>query len=360
MLAAWRELSGQSNCPQPIPRRYRLSVIPTPPVAPPSTSPSAYRLPALPHLRFRITFRASRPARLVPFHGSMLRGAFGHALKRAVCALPREPLCSECRLRHDCAYSQIFETPIEKAGPRGTPPLLQGVTTAPHPYLFEPHSQAAQLPEGGELAFDLILFGRAVGYQGRALWAVEKMAEAGLGAGRTRFVLGRVEAEEAPGAFRTLCSGGSWQTSELLPGRPLPDSPLPGDGRSLRLQVVTPLRLQERGRIVPPRDPRALVFSAIRRLLELAYFHSPDPTIDWTFRPLLDAASTVGFAKTSLRFEDLARYSQRQDRQVQLGGYVGTLDLEGDLAPLGSLLRVAEVIHLGKGAVFGLGHIALG
>ena len=86
------------------------------------------------------------------------------------------------------------------------------------------------------------------------------MAEAGLGVGRTSFVLDRVEVEEAPGAFRTLCSGGSWQTSELLPGRPLPDSPLPGGGRS----------------------------------------------------------------------------------------------------PLGSFLRVAEVIHLGKGAVFGLGHIALG
>lgn len=337
-----------------------LPVISHPLDAPPPAAPAAaYRLPALPHLRFRITFRALRPARLGAFHGSMLRGAFGHALKRAVCALPQEPLCSECRLRHDCAYAQIFETPIEKAGPRGTPPLLQGVTTAPHPYLFEPRSQAAVLPEGGELPFDLILFGRAIGYQGRALWAVEKMAEAGLGAGRTGFVLDQVEAEEAPGAFRTLCSRGSWQTSDLLPGRPLPEGPLPGDGRSLRLQVLTPLRLQERGKIVPPRDPRALVFSAIRRLLELAHFHAPDPTVDWIFRPLLDIASTVRFAETALRFDDLARYSQRQDRHVQLGGYTGTLDLEGDLAPLARLLLAAEVTHLGKGAVFGLGQIAL-
>lgn len=86
---------------------------------------------------------------------------------------------------------------------------------------------------------------------------------------------------------------------------------------------------------------------------------APDPTVDWTFRPLLDTASTVRFAETALRFDDLARYSQRQDRHVQLGGYTGTLDLEGDLAPLAPLLLAAEVTHLGKGAVFGLGQIAL-
>jgi CRISPR/Cas system endoribonuclease Cas6 (RAMP superfamily) len=38
------------------------------------------------------------------------------------------------------------------------------------------------------------------------------------------------------------------------------------------------------------------------------------------------------------------------------GGLLGTLDLEGDLA---SLLRTAEILHVGKGATFGLGRIAV-
>lgn len=336
--------------------------MPPPLDAPPLATAAAYRLPALLHLRLRITLRALAPARLVPFQGSMLRGAFGHALKRTVCALPQEPLCAECRLRHDCAYAQIFETPIEKGEGHDPPPFLAGVTTAPHPYLFEPRSQAAELPVGGELSFDLILFGRAIAYQGRALSAIETMAEAGLGAGRTRFALARVEAEEAPGAFRPLFLNGAWLTTDPVPGRPLPATPLPGlpgNPRSLRLQVLTPLRLQERGRIVLPRDPRALAFAALRRLLELAHFHASNPVIDWAFRPLLDAASTVRFVGPALRFEDLARYSQRQERHVQLGGYLGPLTLEGNLAPLGPLLRAAEVIHLGKGAVFGLGRVVI-
>ena len=40
---------------------------------------------------------------------------------------------------------------------------------------------------------------------------------------------------------------------------------------------------------------------------------------------------------------------------MTLGGFVGTLDLEGDLAPFIPLLRTAEIVHLGKGATFGLG-----
>jgi hypothetical protein len=42
---------------------------------------------------------------------------------------------------------------------------------------------------------------------------------------------------------------------------------------------------------------------------------------------------------------------------MKLGGVVGTLTLEGDLAPFASLLRAAEVLHAGKGATFGLGKV---
>jgi CRISPR/Cas system endoribonuclease Cas6 (RAMP superfamily) len=33
--------------------------------------------------------------------------------------------------------------------------------------------------------------------------------------------------------------------------------------------------------------------------------------------------------------------------------------LEGDLQPFTQLLRMAEVLHVGKGATFGLGRVAL-
>ena len=38
---------------------------------------------------------------------------------------------------------------------------------------------------------------------------------------------------------------------------------------------------------------------------------------------------------------------------------MGTLRLEGDFAPLLPLFRAAEVLHVGKGAVFGLGRVTV-
>jgi hypothetical protein len=42
---------------------------------------------------------------------------------------------------------------------------------------------------------------------------------------------------------------------------------------------------------------------------------------------------------------------------MKLGGLVGSLTLEGDVAPFAPLLRATEILHSGKGAVFGLGKV---
>ena len=85
--------------------------------------PDTYRLPAIPYLRLRVTMRAAEPAVLPEYHGSMLRGAFGHALRRTVCTMgPRQP-CVSCQLRRACAYTRIFETFVEDE----PPPFLRGI-----------------------------------------------------------------------------------------------------------------------------------------------------------------------------------------------------------------------------------------
>lgn len=119
------------------------------------------------------------------------------------------------------------------------------------------------------------------------------------------------------------------------------------------------MRLKSGDRLVSQASFRALVFAMVRRTLELAYFHVPDAVIDWRFRPLLESASKVQVARSDLRWHDWKRYSSRQGTAMCLGGFVGSLELEGDLAPLLPLLRTAEILHVGKGATFGLGQVQL-
>jgi len=47
---------------------------------------------------------------LPPYKGSTLRGIFGHALKKVVCALKKQN-CAECLLADRCIYPTVFEIP---------------------------------------------------------------------------------------------------------------------------------------------------------------------------------------------------------------------------------------------------------
>jgi hypothetical protein len=318
-----------------------------------------YTLPPIPYLRLRCTLEAQAPARLPPFHGSLLRGAFGHALRRAVCALGPAEECARCRLRGQCVYPRLFEPLLEPLVGEGreVPPFLRGIATAPRPYVFEPAGGEVFAP-GEPLRFDLLLFGRAIELFAYALLAIERMAPAGLGAARVPFRLSRVEAARPEGGFETLFLDGR-PPAERPPTPAFPSLAVP-EGPRATLRFVTPANLQLQQRAGAPPAFRALAFAMLRRALETAALHVPEAQVDWTFRPLLDRADAVRIARSDLRWVDGRRWSNRQGRETPLAGWVGQLELEGDLAPFGPLLRTAEILHLGKGATFGLGRVAVG
>jgi hypothetical protein len=345
---------------------------------------SRYTLPSIPYLRLRCTLRALDHARLPAYKGSLLRGAFGHALRRAVCAFGPQQACASCRLRRACVYTGLFETFIEDE----PPPFLRGLPTSPRPYIFEPRGQDRDLPPGSALDFDLLLIGQAVDHQAYALLALERMAAGGLGRERYRF-----EFEQA----RTLGADGEWREADpRRPATPLmagatiaraaadstpasanreaaalaeaSETPHPAGSAVAQdippaqatLHFLTPTRIKIRDRLAPSIGPRPLVFAMLRRILELAHFHVPGAQLDWSFHPLLDHASAIRVQAADLRWHDWQRYSNRQQTKMFLGGFVGNLHLAGDLAPLWRLLRAAEVLHVGKGATFGLGKFAIG
>jgi CRISPR-associated endoribonuclease Cas6 len=314
------------------------------------SAPSSYELPVIPYVRLRMTLQAEEPARTPPYRGSMLRGAFGHALRRSVCVMGPAQACESCPLRQACAYARLFEPRVE-----GTPPpFLRGIDEAVRPYVFEPLEGSERLEPGETLRFDLLLFGRAIELQAYAWLAVKRMARGGLGAGRARFRLVRVEALDPNGPPRTLFAIGSPPSAAAAPSLVPPSTPL-GPGPVV-LRILTPLRIKVRNQLSPRPRFRTLVFSMLRRVLELAHFHVPDAAIDWSFHDRLDCADDV-HVKAELRWQDWERWSNRQNAAIKLGGIVGRIVLKGDVAPFTELLRAAEIVHVGKGATFGLGRI---
>jgi hypothetical protein len=323
----------------------------------PPTPAVPYELPAIPYLRLRHTLRATASSILPPYKGSMLRGAFGHALRRAVCTMGPQQPCESCRLRQACVYTRIFETFIEGH----PPPLLAGLPTAPNPYVFEPQGEEQRYAPGDPLEFDLLLFGQAIDLNAYAQLAVERMAAAGLGKDRHPFLLDRIQALLPDGTWRILLAGGVVVDSAALPASLPTRRNLDGlgdlDAPTAILRFLTPTRLKAQSQRLTNVSFRGLAFAMIRRTLEIAHFHVPGAAIDWTFRPLLDLASAIRITSTDLVWRDWDRYSNRQGTKMTFGGFTGTLRLEGDLAGFVPLLRTAEILHLGKGATFGQGRI---
>jgi hypothetical protein len=314
---------------------------------------TSYVLPALPYLRLAVTLRAEEPARLPPYHGSMLRGAFGHALRRSVCVMgPAQP-CESCQLRRACVYTRLFETFVEGE----PPPFLRGIRHAARPYVFEPRGGAGPLEPGEPLGFDLLLLGQAVDLQPYVILALERMAQSGLGAGRARFSLARIEAVPPAGPPQALFADGKAAAEPAAASLPERDG-LPAG--PLALRFTTPLRVKTRDHLTDHPSFRDLAFNMLRRVLELAHAHVPGTVVDWSFRPLLERAAAVRIVAADLRWHDWERFSHRQNTAMKLGGVVGTLTVDGDLAPFALLLRTAEVVHVGKGATFGLGKLELG
>ena len=93
--------------------------------------------------------------------------------------------------------------------------------------------------------------------------------------------------------------------------------------------------------------------------MEVACFHVPGALLAESYEPLLAKAREVRIVSSSLRWHDWERYNAQQKTLMNMGGFMGTLEIEGDLAPFAPLLRTAEIIHIGRGTPFGLGRVAV-
>jgi hypothetical protein len=351
------KLASRARTPEPAPS----------PAAQAIAAPASYLLPSIPYVRLRFWLAAARPFRLPELPGSMLRGAFGNALRRAACTMGAAQSCATCRLRRVCLYTRLFENFLEEP----TPPFLHGLPTPPRPYVLEAPSGERTLAAGEAFPFELVLLGAATSLTAYALFAVERMGGAGLGWPRTPFTLERAEVFTGNRAWRTIFAGGEIRASGPLPvhGTLAAEASMsragaePGAGAApqrVRLTFLTPTRLKGGGRFLTHPTARDLAFAILLRTLEVAHFHVPEAPLaplDWSFRPVLEAAQRLALPASRLRWKTFARYSNRQKRSLPLGGFLGELELEGDLAPLLPLLDTARILHVGKGTTIGLGRM---
>lgn len=308
----------------------------------------------------RITMEAQTAVGLGEHKGAALRGALIGALRRHYCTAPalsphdgaRQAHVQECPACRLVAAEDVTRT-------RGLNP--------PRAYVIDPPlDPRTRLAPGDRLVFGLGLMAEAAGLYPYLLTALSMMGDEGLGQRldengrrRGRLELRQVEAlnpltrERAP-----LLREGS-AAAAAAPLLPVThDLVLRESARwpidRITVRFLTPTRIISAGRLVHQADFEPFIRRLLERICELwqAYGDGappPDAAV------LAEQAQQIKCLADETQWIDLTSISERTERRIPIGGFVGSATYVGNLATLMSWLLWGQCLHVGKNAVKGDG-----
>jgi len=266
----------------------------------------------------RLDIMVDTPDTLPEHGGSMLRGAFGPALKHTVCINPSFT-CKACFASSSCLYYRFYE-----------------LQNSYHPYRFEVNLSPKTFK------FSLYLFSEATKQLPYVLSALHWMlTKIGLWSDNRRYEHFSIDI----GGSRVY-DGSRFNLTQV---QTVQYAPIPTNA-SFVLKLETPLRMKHQGQLLKNTPSLVQLLHSIHLRFEELHGRGRSPL---GYEPSFHQR----FART--RFLDLSRYSRRQERKLKIGGIVGEIGYSDVDERSRALLRLGELIGAGKQTSFGLGKITI-
>ncbi len=306
-------------------------------------------------IRVRFWLEALDPLYFPPGKaGNVLRGAFGTIFRKIACA-PQCPGAATCELRASCAYAQVFEPQAA----RGEGP--SGLRDWPRPFVFRASGLSGAVMPGTRFRFDAHLFDLEHPVLPYFVLTFAQLAREGLGPGRGKAALRRVEAlsqGETPPAL--VFDGENFYQPDPLP---LIRVPLGDSGREpvnqLRVRFLTPTELKSSQEVVA-RPEFGPLFRRIRdRLSTLRALYGSGP-LEVDFRAMGERAAKVALVRWDGRTVETERRSGKTGQRHPIGGFVGEAEYAGELTEFVPYLEAAKWAGVGRHTVWGNGEVEVG
>jgi hypothetical protein len=308
----------------------------------------------LPVARYVLQAQVLQPLMLPPFAGSLLRGQFGSALRNLACTTGA-PTCNQCPRAGTCTYARVFDGTL----PTENPHVAKGFAQVPNPYVIRPPQPGPPLRAGDTFQWGLVLVGHAIDQLPLLATAWQLALAQGLGPQRAPARLIQVQWVDLMEQPHHIAAPGTSQG--IAPHAGVLQVPPPQwQGGPIRLQLLTPLRLQQQSGLVGVQTLTApLLLGAIARRagLLLAMHGGVDGAL-----PLAATAGHIAQSlhlQADLHWHDQTRFSARQRGEMTLGGLLGTITLHAPDAytahALWPWLWLGQWLHAGKNATMGLG-----
>ncbi|MDE7169103.1 MAG: CRISPR system precrRNA processing endoribonuclease RAMP protein Cas6, partial [Mucispirillum sp.] len=284
-------------------------------------------------LRFEKEFGMRIPAAYI------IRSVLGRRLKYISCVL-KHAKCDECPLNGKCAYSVLFENPIDRSNAE-----LNGRNRAPSPYIIQCGSYQKECVN--KIDVSVIFIDKGAEYIGYFLLALKLAGNDGLFKERIKY---EITSLSCNGIIRDL----EFNFSSIPLTAYEYESMGKNKNKRLNIKFITPFRYKRDGRYVSDINMEDIIISIKRRLNILSYFYGNGEKID--------TADTIGSFEYDkhLKWHENSRYSGRQGTVMKLGGIRGEMSVRGIFsAGQLSLLKAASIFNIGKSVSFGLGHVII-
>jgi len=237
--------------------------------------------------------------------------------------------------------------------------MMKLYQAVPHPFVIEPPLRRQGVFQRGEsLEFTLTLIGRARDYLPYFVLAFKELGEIGLGTGLGKYELMAAHSDdnqENHRIYETLSSRFGECPSPIDIGL----GNTPNEDDQLELKFHTPTRIIYREQLAAHPEFHVLMRALLRRVSAIAYFHCGTPP-ELDFKSIVEQAQEVKIIGEDIGWFDWERYSNRQKTRMKMGGFLGTATYEGPWKNFLPLLKLGELVHIGKGATFGLGKYSIG
>ena len=276
--------------------------------------------------RFRFVFQALDTVSFPPGGAAnTVRGAFGKLLSTSAA---------------DEAYTRFFEPTNSAPGP-------SGLRDQPRPFVLRcSHLDGSSLAPGEAFFFGMHVFELRRPVLPDIRTALEGLREAGIGLGRGRAELIRVEQLDLSDRCQPVGAPPSAISLDSV-------SDAPG---LIRLRFVTPTELKTAG-AVADRPDFPVLFGRLRdRICTLQSLYGKGPW-ELDFRAMGERAGQVRLTRCDLNWECATRKSSRTKRTHSLGGFTGEVEYQGELGEFLPWLRAGQWVGVGRQTVWGKGEI---
>jgi hypothetical protein len=254
------------------------------------------------------------------FIGSTIRGSLGYALKNIVCINPKR-VCEGCFVSNKCLYFDFYEK-----------------KNSFHNYRFEVNFKQ------NNYDFSIYLYNN-LDELPYLLSAIHKMAtDVGFSKDRVKIDIKTIQINDVD-----VYMDNNFHISNIKPKIVT----ISEDDREIKKDLMlifdTPLRIKHNNLFAKNDiDLEHIINSIHKRYSELSGLEKSKS------RPI----SYDNITK-SIRFFELQRFSNRQNTSMQIGGIMGYMEIKNFDINGYNLLKIGEIIGVGKQTVFGLGKIRI-